>query len=89
MCVLDINFYMMLTWIGIYMRVIIQVKIEDIRMPQNTYFLTPLVLKSSPPPVDRHCVCVIVGAALGAVCPARAAARRVLGLLVRPFRLDI
>ena len=39
MCVLDINCYMMLAWIGIYMRVIIQVKIEDIRMPQNTYTL--------------------------------------------------
>ena len=36
MYVLAINWYMMLAWLSIYLRATSQVKIEEIRMPQNT-----------------------------------------------------
>ena len=36
MCVLSINFYMLLVWLSISLSIIVQLKNEDIRIPQNT-----------------------------------------------------
>ena len=38
-CVLSIYLYMLLVWLSISLRIIVQLKNEDFRIPQNTYAL--------------------------------------------------